>query len=149
MPTPRRIEIINGANTDLYGRDPTGPYGSLTLADIERRCLEAADRLGFALGFRQSNHEGVLIDWIQEARDTAAGIVINGGSLSYTSIGLRDALAAFAGPIIQVHVSNVHQREPFRHHSPLSAVATGCIFGLGPSGYVFALEAIARRVDAG
>ncbi|MDF2996104.1 MAG: aroQ 2 [Xanthobacteraceae bacterium] len=149
IPASRRIEIINGSNTNLYGQDPAGPYGHLTLANIEQRCRERAERFGFALGFRQSNHEGVLIDWIQEARGAAEGIVINAGSLSYTSIGLRDALAAFAGPIFQVHVSNVYQREPFRHHSPLSAVATGCIAGLGPYGYELAVEAIALRLGEG
>lgn len=146
MPILRRIEVVNGANTDLYGRDPSGPYGTLTLAEIEERCRLKAAHFGFALGFRQSNHEGELIGWIGEAQGVADGIVINAGSLSYGSIALRDALAGFAGPVIQLHVSNVHQREPFRHHSPIAAVATGSIVGLGPLGYELAVEALARRL---
>lgn len=148
MPAPYRIEIISGPNTNLYGLDPSGPYGSLTLADIEGRCRARARSLGAEAQCRQSNHEGVLIDWIQQARTGADGIVINAGSLSYTSIGILDALKAFGKPIFQVHVSNVFQREAFRHHSPISAAATGCLIGLGPSGYEAAVEAMVRHLQA-
>lgn len=140
------IEVLNGPNTNLYGTDPAGPYGRLTMADIEAECVERAAALGAALHFRQSNHEGLLVDWIQQARGTADGIVINAGSLSYTSIAITDALVAFGRPVIQVHVSNVFQREAFRHRSPISAVATGCIIGLGPSGYGLAVTALIRHL---
>lgn len=140
------IEILNGPNTNLYGLDPSGPYGTLTLADIEALCRKKAEALGATLGFRQSSVEGELIDWIHEARGRADGIVINGGSLSYTSIGLMDALASFSGPSFQVHVSNVFKREPFRHHSPISQAVTGCLIGLGPKGYEVAVEAVVRTL---
>ncbi|MGX1309194.1 3-dehydroquinate dehydratase-2 [Amorphus suaedae] len=147
--TPLRITVLNGPNTNLYGLDPAGPYGTLTLADIAERCRETAAGLGASLDFHQSNHEGALIDWIQDARTSADGIVINAGSLSYTSIGILDALAAVGKPAIQVHVSNVFKREPFRHHAPLAAVVTGCVIGLGPEGYPIAVQAlIAHLRDA-
>ena len=139
---PVRIFVLNGPNTNLYGLDPKGPYGSLTLDDIAANCRAKAESLNASVDFRQTNHEGVLIDWIQEARSGADGIVINAGSLSYTSIGILDALIAFTKPAFQVHVSNVHKREAFRHSSPLSAAVTGCIVGLGPEGYGVAVEAL-------
>jgi 3-dehydroquinate dehydratase-2 len=140
------IDVVSGPNTNLYGTDPSGPYGRLTLGHIEADCLSRAAALGSGLRFRQSNHEGTLVDWIQEARGVADGIVVNAGSLSYTSIPIADALLAFPGPVVQVHVSNVFQREAFRHHSPISAVATGCVIGLGPSGYGLAVEALIRHL---
>ena len=141
-PKPVRIAVLNGPNTNLYGLDPKGPYGTLTIDDIAANCRAKAESLGASADFRQTNHEGVLIDWIQEARETADGIVINAGSASYTSIGILDALLAFPKPAFQVHVSNVFKREPFRHYSPLSAAVTGAIIGLGPEGYVVAVEAL-------
>lgn len=140
------IEVLNGPNTNLYGLDPNGPYGKLTLADIEERCRAKAETLGATVRFRQSSAEGELIDWIHQARGEADGIVINGGSLSYTSIGLMDALASFGGPSFQVHVSNVFKREPMRHHSYISQVVTGCLIGLGARGYEFAVEAVIRTL---
>jgi 3-dehydroquinate dehydratase-2 len=137
-----RIDILNGPNTNLYGLDPNGLYGRLTLTQIEERCRGRAEQLGAVVRFRQSSSEGVLIDWIHEARDSADAIVINGGSLSYTSLGLMDALASFPGPSLQVHVSNVFKREAIRHHSFISQVATGCLIGLGPLGYEMAVEAL-------
>lgn len=148
MTAPIRIDVINGPNTNLYGLDPTGPYGTLTLDDIGERCRLKAESLGATLRFRQSNHEGELIDWIQQARIEADGIVINAGSLSYTSIGILDALSALAKPSFQVHVSNVFKREGFRHHSPLSAVVTGCLIGLGPSGYETAVQVLVEHLQA-
>ena len=139
---PLRIVVLNGPNTNLYGLDSTGPYGTLTLSDIADRCREQAASLGASLDFHQSNHEGALIDWIQEARTSADGIVINAGSLSYTSIGILDALVAVDKPAIQVHVSNVFKREPFRHHAPLAAAVMGCVIGLGPEGYPIAVQAL-------
>lgn len=143
------IEILNGPNTNLYGLDPKGPYGKLTLADIEERCRAKAETLGTKVRFRQSSAESALIDWIHEARGKADGLVINAGSFSYTSIGLMDALASFSGPSFQVHVSNVFKREAFRHHSYISQAVTGCLIGLGPQGYEFAVEAIVRTVREG
>lgn len=143
------IEVISGANTNLYGQDPTGPYGTLTLEHIAQDCRSKAESLGATLNFRQSNHEGVLIDWIQEARATADGIVINAGSLSYGSIGIADALSAFGKPAFQVHVSNVFKREAFRHHSPISSVVTGCLIGLGPSGYETAVQVLIEHLRRG
>jgi len=139
---PVRIFVLNGPNTNLYGLDPKGPYGSLTIDDIAANCRAKAESLNASVDFRQTNHEGVLIDWIHEARSGADGIVINAGSLSYTSISILDALAAVPKPAFQVHVSNVYKREAFRHSSPLAAAVTGSIVGLGPEGYVVAVEAL-------
>lgn len=144
--SPVRLFVLNGANTNLYGLDTAGPYGALTLEDIAEDCRTRAQALGAVVDFRQSNHEGVLVDWIQEARTAADGIVINAGSLSYTSIALLDALAAVEMPAFQVHVSNVFKREPFRHHAPLTAAVTGCIIGLGPQGYGVAVEALIAHI---
>ncbi len=144
-----RLFVLNGANTNLYGLDPTGPYGALTLEDIAEDCRARAQALGASVDFRQTNHEGLLVDWIQEARNGADGIVINAGSLSYTSIAVLDALSAVAKPAFQVHVSNVFTREPFRHHAPLAAAVTGCIIGLGPSGYGAAVEALIAHIRRG
>lgn len=137
-----RIEIFNGPNTNLYGLDPSGLYGRFTLSQIEERCRLRAEKLGAVIRFRQSSSEGTLVDWIHEARAGADGIIINGGSLSYNSIALMDALAAFDGPSFQVHVSNVFKREAIRHHSIISQAVTGCLIGLGPQGYELAIEAI-------
>jgi 3-dehydroquinate dehydratase-2 len=139
-----RALIVNGANTNLYGVDPSGVYGPKTLADIETGCHVVAETVGLTLEFRQSNYEGQLIDWIHAARQTADGIIINAGSLTYTSIGLLDALSAFAKPVIEVHMTNIYKREPFRHHSFISKAATGIIAGLGPNGYEFAVMAMSR-----
>jgi len=139
---PVRIFVLNGPNTNLYGLDPKGPYGSLTIDDIAANCRAKAESLNASVDFRQTNHEGVLIDWIHEARSGADGIVINAGSLSYTSISILDALAAVPKPAFQVHVSNVYKREAFRHSSPLAAAVTGSIVGLGSEGYVVAVEAL-------
>ncbi|UVK41838.1 type II 3-dehydroquinate dehydratase [Mesorhizobium sp. AR07] len=140
-----KIDVLNGPNTNLYGLDPSGLYGRLTLPDIERLCRDRAQQSGASLRFRQSSNEGTLIDWIHDARREADGLVINGGSLSYTSLGLMDALVGFSGPVFQVHVSNVFKREPIRHHSFISHVISGCLIGLGPAGYEFAIEAIIRH----
>jgi 3-dehydroquinate dehydratase-2 len=142
-----RIEVVSGPNTNLYGTDPSGPYGTLTIAGIAADCVARAEALGATLRFRQSNHERDLVDWIQQGRAEADGIVINAGSLSYTSIAIADALVAFGKPVVQVHVSNVFQREAFRHHSPISAIATGCVIGLGPSGYRLGVEALIRYLQ--
>jgi 3-dehydroquinate dehydratase-2 len=138
------ILVLNGPNLNLLGiREPT-IYGRETLADIEESCLERATTLELDLDFRQSNHEGQLIDWIHEARDSADGIIINPAGYSHTSVAIMDALAASDLPIIEVHLSNIHRREEFRHHSYVSHVARGVICGLGAHGYELALDAMAR-----
>src|SRR6185437_13957535 len=119
-----------------------------TLADIEEMCLEAAAALDLAVDFRQSNHEGQLIDWIQEAREAAAGIIINPGGYTHSSLAIHDALRAAELPVIEVHLSNIHRREPFRHLSYVSGVAEGVICGFGGHGYLLALDAMARLLEA-
>lgn len=141
--------IVNGANTNLYGVDPSGVYGSKTLSDIEAGCRVVAETVGLSLEFRQSNYEGDLINWIHAARQSTDAIIINAGSLTYTSVSLFDALSAFAKPVIEVHMTNIYRREPFRHHSFISKAAIGIIAGLGPAGYEFAVMAVARLLNEG
>ncbi len=143
------VFFLNGPNANLYGLDPSGTYGTESFPQIEQRCRRHADALGVALDFRQSNREGVLVDWIQEARRTADGLIINGAGLTYTSIAILDALLAFGKPIIEVHMSNIYKREPFRHHSFISKAATGIVAGLGPLGYELAITAIERLLAEG
>ncbi|OPB17039.1 3-dehydroquinate dehydratase [Pseudomonas fluorescens] len=140
---PHRVFFLNGPNANLYGLDKHGTYGSESFASIEARCQHHAAGLGLALDFRQSNHEGVLVDWIQEARLHADAIVINAAGLTYSSVPILDALLTFDGPIIEAHMSNIWQREHFRHHSYVSKAATGVIAGLGTLGYELALTALA------
>ncbi len=140
------VVVLNGPNLNLLGERELDIYGRDTLADVEAVCHKAADEAGFALDFRQSNHEGVLLDAIHEVRASAAGIVVNAGALTHTSVALRDALAAVRGPVIEVHISNVHAREDFRHHSYLSGVADGVIVGCGIQGYAFGIARVAELV---
>jgi 3-dehydroquinate dehydratase II len=140
------VYFLNGPNANLYGRDRNGTYGRESFAAIRKRCEDHAASLGLALDFRQSNHEGVLVDWIQEAREKAAGLVINAAGLTYTSVTILDALLALEGPIIEAHMSNIWKREPFRHHSYVSRAATGVVAGLGALGYELALTALARLI---
>ena len=142
----RTVVVLNGPNLNLLGEREPEVYGRETLADVEALCAKAAAEAGLALDFRQSNHEGVLVDSIHEVRSSAAGIVVNAGALTHTSISLRDALAAVSVPVIEVHISNVHAREAFRHHSYLSAVADGVIVGCGTQGYALAIARIAGLV---
>jgi len=146
------IAILNGPSLNLLGEREPHIYGTTTLADIERMCrAQAADQGLSLLFFRQSNHEGQIIDWIQEARGKAAGLMINPAGFTSTSIAILDALKTFNGPIIEVHLSNIHQRESYRHHSYVSYAATGVIMGLGAQGYLRALDALATMLapDAG
>lgn len=136
------VLILNGPNLNLLGQRQPEIYGSATLADVEAGCR--ALELG-ALDFRQSNHEGQLVDWIQEARGAQDAIVINPGAYGHTSIAILDALNAFDGAVVEVHLSNIHRREPFRHHSHISARADAVIAGLGPEGYFAALRWLATR----
>ena len=143
----RIVYLINGPNLNLLGKREPHLYGHQTLADVQADCARLAARLTLQLEFRQSNAEHQLIDWIQEARERAGGIVINAAALSHTSVGIHDALAACAIPIIEVHISNIHRRESFRHHSHVSGVAAGVIVGCGTQGYQLALQRIATLLD--
>ncbi len=144
----QRIDILNGPNLNLLGVREPEIYGHQTLADIGELCRRFAAERGLEILFRQSNHEGQIIDWIHEARLGAAAIVINPAGFTSTSIALLDALKTFEGPIVEVHLSNIHQRESFRHHSYVSLAATGVICGLGAHGYRLALDAIAGLIEA-
>ncbi len=137
----RKLLLLNGPNLNLLGTREPATYGATTLAEIEVAAQEQAKAAGAELSFFQSNHEGVLIDRIHAARNEQVdAIIINPGGLTHTSVALRDALAAVAIPFIEVHISNVHQREAFRHHSYLSAIAKGVICGLGTEGYRLAID---------
>ena len=142
------IYILNGPNLNLLGvRDPS-IYGRDTLADIEERCLARAAALDLQIDFRQTNHEGQLVDWIQEARESAEGIILNAGALTHTSVAIFDALSAAELPVIEVHLSNIFRRERFRHHSYVSLAANGLICGLGAKGYELALDAVASLIES-
>lgn len=140
---PRLVHVLNGPNLNLLGQRQPEVYGAETLADVERDCVALAAELGLSLRFLQTNHEGQLVDWIHEARAEAAGIVINPAALTHTSIAVLDALNAFDGPVIEVHISQVHRREAFRHHSYVSHRADAVLAGAGTQGYQFALRRIA------
>jgi 3-dehydroquinate dehydratase-2 len=140
------VFVLNGPNLNLLGVREPAIYGRGTLGDIEARCRSRGATLGLEIDFRQTNHEGQLVDWIQEARLSAIGIVLNAGALTHTSVALLDALSATDLPVIEVHLSNIFRRERFRHHSYISLAATGVICGLGSRGYELALEAIADLV---
>jgi len=144
----RIVYLINGPNLNLLGQREPHLYGHQTLADVQTECTRLAAQLKLQLECRQSNAEHQLIDWIQEARARAGGIVLNAAALSHTSVGIRDALTACAIPIIEVHISNIYQREAFRHHSHVSAVAAGVIIGCGTQGYQLALQRLATLLDA-
>jgi 3-dehydroquinate dehydratase-2 len=137
------VLVLNGPNLNLLGLREPGIYGSATLSDIEELCRITGERLDLEVDFRQSNHEGELIDIIHAARMAARGIAINAGAYTHTSIALHDAIRAVALPTVELHLSNVHARESFRHHSYLAPAATGVICGFGPRSYVLALEALA------
>ena len=142
------VFILNGPNLNLLGVREPATYGYDTLGDVEQRCLARANALDLAIDFRQTNHEGQMVDWIHEAREAADGIILNAGALTHTSVAVLDALNAADLPIVEVHLSNIFRRESFRHHSYVSLAASGGIFGLGPQGYELALEAIASLIEA-
>jgi 3-dehydroquinate dehydratase II len=141
------VLILNGPNLNTLGTREPEVYGRETLDDIRAACAERADALGLGLDFRQSNGEGELVGWIQDARNAAAGIVINPAAYTHTSVAILDALQACGLPVVEVHLSNIHGREPFRHHSYVSRMAHGVICGFGSQGYLFALEAMARILE--
>lgn len=142
----KRVLVLNGPNLNMLGTREPATYGSQTLVDIEGMCHAEAGKIGLAIEFRQSNHEGELVTWIQQALGAFAAIVINPGAYSHTSIAIHDALRAVALPVIEVHLSNIYTRESFRHHSYVSPVATGVICGLGAAGYKLALHALAEKL---
>jgi 3-dehydroquinate dehydratase-2 len=143
----RIVAVLNGPNLNLLGKREPDIYGRETLADVEADCRRVAAELKLAIEFHQSNREYEIIDWIHGCRERAAGVVINPGGFTHTSVAIRDALAAFDGPIIEVHISNVHKREDFRHHSFVSGVASGVIIGCGIEGYALALRRIATLIS--
>lgn len=140
-----RVLILNGPNLNMLGIREPGTYGTTTLAEIEAMCVAEAETLGIAVACHQSNHEGELVTWIQQAMGSFDAIVINPGAYSHTSIAIHDALRAVGLPVVEVHLSNIHAREPFRHRSYVSPVAVGVICGLGAAGYKFALHALAEK----
>ena len=136
------VFVLNGPNLNLLGLREPAVYGTATLADVEARCRAHAAGIGMGIEFRQSNHEGQLVEWIHEAREKASGIAINAGAYTHTSVALHDALKAAGLPAVELHLSNVHQREAFRHTSLLAPAVTGVICGFGVESYVLALSAL-------
>ena len=144
----RLIFILNGPNLNLLGKRQPEIYGRETLADVEADCRRVASEHKLDVRFHQSNREYEIIDWIHEAREIAGGIVINPGAFTHTSVAILDALNAFEGPVLEVHVSNIHKRESFRHHSFVSLRADGVVAGFGAQGYGLAVQRLARLIDA-
>lgn len=143
------IYVLNGPNLNLLGSREPEVYGKETLEDVRKRCELKAAKLGLSVDFRQSNHEGELVAWIQEARTGAAGLIVNAGALTHTSIAMLDALLACPIPSVEVHLSNIFTREPFRHHSFISKAVKGVICGFGALGYELAIEALAVTIASG
>jgi 3-dehydroquinate dehydratase-2 len=146
----RKVIVLNGPNLNLLGQREPAIYGPATLADVEAMCQDAGARLGVAVECLQSNHEGVLIDALHEAgrgvkAGTVLGVVFNAGAYTHTSVALHDAIQGAAVPVIEVHISNVHAREAFRHHSHISPAAAGIVVGFGVDGYVLAMEGLVRK----
>jgi 3-dehydroquinate dehydratase II len=141
------VLILNGPNLNMLGVRQPEIYGRDTLADIEQACTDEAEQVELEIDFRQSNHEGELVTWIQEARTAHDGIIVNAGAYSHTSVAILDALNAAELPVIEVHLSNIFRREAFRHHSYVSLAATGVVCGLGVHGYLLALQAMARLLE--
>jgi 3-dehydroquinate dehydratase-2 len=146
-PTRPLIVVLNGPNMNMLGLRQPEMYGHDTIDDVEALCAETAEVLGLAIDFRQTNGEGELVSWVQECRGRAAGIVINPAGYTTTSIALMDALLAVELPVVEVHVTNIHRREEFRHHSFVSKAAVGVICGLGIRGYALALTALAEMLE--
>ena len=141
------VHVLNGPNLNLLGRRDPAVYGTATLADVEQLCAETAQQAGLELVFRQSNHEGVLIDWIHEAFEVGAAIVGNFGAYTHTSIAIMDALAVVEAPVVEVHISDIHAREEFRHRSFVSLVADDAVIGRGVAGYAEAIRRVASLLE--
>ena len=141
------VLILNGPNLNMLGVREPHIYGATTLDDLEGACQERAEQLGLTIDFRQSNHEGELVSWIQQARTEHDGIIINAGAYTHTSVAIMDALLVAELPVVEVHLSNIFKREPFRHHSYISGMAQGVICGFGPQGYLMALDAMQNILD--
>ncbi len=141
--TDKRIIVLNGPNLNMLGRREPGVYGSATLSDIENACAACAKDLGYTISFHQTNNEGDLVSWIQEAGMAGHPVILNAGAYSHTSIAIHDAIRAAKAHVVEVHLSNVYAREAFRHHSHISPVAKGVICGFGAEGYILAIRAIA------
>ena len=145
----KKILVLNGPNLNLLGTREPAVYGRETLADVERLCRDEGARLGVDVECRQSNHEGDLVDWIQEAGRTTAtgdavGVVLNAGAYTHTSVALHDAIKGSGAVVVELHITNVHAREPFRHHSYISPAARGIVVGFGVQGYAIAIDALMR-----
>ena len=149
MTPPPRILVLNGPNLNMLGVREPEIYGRQTLEDILHACLARARAAAVEVDFRQSNSEAELVDWIQQARESAAGIIINPAAYTHTSVAIRDALALTGLPVVEVHLSNIYRREPFRSHSHVSAVAAGVISGFGSHGYLLAIDAMAGLIESG
>lgn len=145
----KTVFVLNGPNLNTLGKREPGIYGGQTLDSIGKDCIATGKSLGLKVEFRQTNHEGVLVDWIHEAGEKAAGVVLNAGAYTHTSIALHDAIRAMAPlPVVEVHLSNIHAREEFRHKSMIAPVSAGMICGFGPTSYTLALHALAERLKA-
>lgn len=143
----RTVFVLNGPNINLLGKREPGIYGDMTLAAIEKACREEAQSIGFQIDFRQTNHEGTLVDWLHEADDAAAGVAINPGAYGHTSIALHDAVRSISIPVVELHISNIHAREEFRHKSMIAPAAKGMICGFGPDSYLLALRALKNLTE--
>ncbi len=140
---PHKVFVLNGSNLNMLGKREPHIYGTTTLAEIERRCLALGEELGLDCDFRQTNHEGVMVDWLQEAAEQGAAVVINPAGFSFASIPVLDAAKLISAPLVEVHISNIHKRDVEYRHSLISLAAKGVICGLGPMGYLLALRAVA------
>ncbi|NRP73410.1 3-dehydroquinate dehydratase [Ensifer psoraleae] len=144
---PSTIFVLNGPNLNALGKREPGIYGGQTLADLEAMCKSEGNLLGFDVDFRQSNHEGTLVDWLHEAGEKAAGVAINPGAYGHTSIAMHDAIRAIAVPVVELHLSNIHAREEFRHKSMIAPAVKGVICGFGAQSYILALHALKNLTD--
>ncbi|MCA1403095.1 type II 3-dehydroquinate dehydratase [Ensifer sp. IC3342] len=144
---PSTIFVLNGPNLNALGKREPGIYGAQTLSDIEAMCRSEGKLLGFDVEFRQTNHEGTLVDWLHEAGDKAAGIAVNPGAYGHTSIAMHDAIRAITVPVVELHLSNIHAREEFRHKSMIAPAVKGVICGFGAQSYILALHALKNLTD--
>jgi 3-dehydroquinate dehydratase-2 len=148
MASPRRVLVLHGPNLNLLGKREPAIYGHETLADVDRAIAALATELGATVDCRQSNHEGTLVDWLHEARDAFDGVVMNPGAYTHTSIALRDAISGIERPVIEVHLSNVHAREPFRHVSMTAGACVGAVIGFGSRSYLLGLRGLLDYLNA-